>query len=282
MDVEKKYVGIVSQTHWDREWYEPFQQYRYRLVDLTDFLLDILEGDPNYKHFIFDGQTVVLEDYEEIRPQNKERIKKLVAAGRLEVGPWYILPDEYIVSPEATVRNLLLGHMISAEYGRTMKAGYIPDPFGHISQMPQILNGFGIKSFIYSRGGGDEFDEMGSDTWWEAPDGTRVLAINQPHGYCNASGLGAVDGGEYFYSPRTYKFDLDLALKSLREEIDTIGKHAKTKYILMNNGCDHQYPQPQIPAIVEAANKAFDDVEVEHTTFEKLKISDTINCVSHW
>ena len=32
---ELKAIYVVS-THWDREWYEPFQHYRYHLVEVMD------------------------------------------------------------------------------------------------------------------------------------------------------------------------------------------------------------------------------------------------------
>jgi mannosylglycerate hydrolase len=268
--VEKKRVGVVPHTHWDREWYWTFQRFRHRLVELTDFLLEVVERDPKYECYVFDGQTVVLEDYLEIRPENRERLKKLIEADRLLIGPWYILPDEYLVSPEATVRNLLLGHAIAAEFGRAMKTGYLPDPFGHISQMPQILAGFGIDTFIYTRGAGDELDTLGSEWYWDAPDGSRVLAINQPHGYCNACFLGIEDARQAFDSPREYRFNMDKALEMLRAEIDYCARFAKTKYVLMNNGCDHLFPQPELPAIIDEANKRFQDCELFHTSFEQF------------
>src|SRR5271154_3144101 len=129
-------MHVVSHTNWDREWYLSFQQYRLRLVDLVDHLLEILDKDKEYKYFTLDGQTVVLDDYFEIKPQNKKRLQDYVKKGRLFVGPWYILPDEFLVSGEATIRNLMLGHRKAEEMGAVMKIGYIPDPFGHITQMP--------------------------------------------------------------------------------------------------------------------------------------------------
>ncbi|MDZ7304105.1 MAG: hypothetical protein ONB44_18420, partial [candidate division KSB1 bacterium] len=99
-------LHVVSHTHWDREWYSPFQQYRQRLVRLTDRLLDLLERNPDYRYFVFDGQTIILEDYWEIRPENRERFKALVQSGRIEIGPWYVLPDEFLVSAESLIRNL--------------------------------------------------------------------------------------------------------------------------------------------------------------------------------
>ena len=111
-------------------------------------------------------------------------------AGRLAIGPWYVLPDEFLVSGEALVRNLLIGHALCAPLGGAQKVGYLPDTFGHVAQMPQLLRGAGIDSFIYTRGNGDEAARLGLEFDWLAPDGSRVLAVNQCGGYCNAGGLG--------------------------------------------------------------------------------------------
>ncbi|HPF57060.1 MAG TPA: alpha-mannosidase, partial [Clostridiales bacterium] len=102
----KKKCFVISHTHWDREWYQTFQDYRFRLVRMFDDLLEILEANPDYKVFHTDGQTIVLEDYLEICPENRERIQKLIDAGKLIIGPWYVMPDEFLISGESLVRNL--------------------------------------------------------------------------------------------------------------------------------------------------------------------------------
>ena len=150
--MDKKIAHIVTHTHWDREWYQTFQQFRVRLVDLMDHTMEIFDNDPEFKHFMLDGQTVVIEDYLEIKPEQRERIKKLVQERKLFIGPWYVLVDEFLVSGESFIRNLLTGHRIAREFGELMKVGYLPDQFGHISQIPQILRGFDIDCAVAWRG----------------------------------------------------------------------------------------------------------------------------------
>ena len=123
---------------------------------MTDKLLDLLEQDPAFTHFHFDGQTIVLEDYLEIRPDRRQHLRRLIRDGRVAVGPWYVLPDEFLVSGESIIRNLQIGHRIASEFGNPTKVGYLPDQFGHIAQMPQLLRGFGIEDAVVWRGVGDE------------------------------------------------------------------------------------------------------------------------------
>ena len=139
-------VAIVPHTHWDREWYLPFQTFRVRLVHLLDELLDLLEHDLSYARFLLDGQTAVLDDYLAIRPEAAPRLARLAASGRLQVGPWMILMDEFMVSGETLVRDLQLGMARANELGGASPVGYLPDMFGHVAQMPQILRLAGTRA----------------------------------------------------------------------------------------------------------------------------------------
>src|SRR3954462_8287148 len=138
-----KPVIIYSHTHWDRAWYAGFEVFRHKLVQHLDEVIAVMESRADYLHYTLDGQTSPLDDYLEIRPENRERLAALVVSGRLEIGPWYIQPDFFIPSGEALVRNLLLGRRQAAGFGPTMRVGYAPDSFGFPSQMPTILAGFG-------------------------------------------------------------------------------------------------------------------------------------------
>ena len=85
-------VIVVSHTHWDREWYQPAERFRQRLVALIDELLDTppAPGAP----FLLDGQAVVLEDYLDVRPERASELGTALRDGRLEAGPWFVLADE--------------------------------------------------------------------------------------------------------------------------------------------------------------------------------------------
>ena len=124
-----------------------------------DKLLYILRNDPDYTNFTLDGQVIPLEDYLEVRPEMSEEIIKYVKEKRISIGPMYVLPDEFLVSGESLIRNLLIGHQISEKFGRVMKAGYIPDPFGHIAQLPQIISGFELPAVLFWRGFGNEYED---------------------------------------------------------------------------------------------------------------------------
>ena len=136
----KQTLTFVSHTHWDREWYQPFEEFRVRLVLLVDKLLHILDTDPGYKCFMLDGQTIALDDYLAIRPENRAKIEACVQSGRIQIGPWYILPDEFLVSGESTILNLLVGAQMCDQFGKRMDVGNIPDPFGHVGTRFRVGN----------------------------------------------------------------------------------------------------------------------------------------------
>ncbi len=180
-------VGIVPHTHWDREWYAPFQTFRLRLVGLLDTLLELLQNDDAYARFLLDGQTAVIDDYLEVRPEAEATIRSLVAGGRLTIGPWMILMDEFMVSGETIVRDLQMGMRRGAELGGSMPVGYLPDMFGHIAQMPQILRAAGLDHAVVWRGVPAAIDR--SAFWWIAPDGSRVRAEYLYGSYSNGRDL---------------------------------------------------------------------------------------------
>jgi alpha-mannosidase len=185
-------VNVVPHTHWDREWYLPFQRFRLQLVPLVDRLLDLMEADERWR-FTLDGQLATVDDYLEIRPEGEERIRRLVETGRLAIGPWQVLMDEFFVSGETIVRNVEHGLRRGDELGGAMRVGYLPDMFGHVAQMPQILRLAGIDNAVVWRGVPAAIQ---SHTFtWEAPDGSSVRAEFLPQGYFNAATLLDVPGG---------------------------------------------------------------------------------------
>ncbi|TFG99716.1 MAG: alpha-mannosidase, partial [Calditrichales bacterium] len=165
---------FIPNTHWDREWLYDFQETRMFLVEFMDKLLEIFELFPDYKTYLLDSQTIPLEDYLEIRPENKERLIKVIRENRLFIGPWYTLPEEHLVNGESLVRNLLLGHQIAENFGGVMKVGYSPFSYGQASQMPQIYLGFDIDTILFYHG--IQPEEAPAEFIFEGADGSRILA----------------------------------------------------------------------------------------------------------
>lgn len=239
---------LLSHTHWDREWYEPFQVYRLWLVRMMDTLLDLLESDARFVHFTLDGQTIILRDYLEIRPEQEAALQRLIRQGRLLIGPWYTLPDFNLVSGESIIRNLLLGDRICHDFGAKMNVGYIPDPFGQISQMPQILRGFGIDTAIFRRG----LDDHPLELVWESPDGSAVLVSYLRDGYDNAANLPVRSAEEF--------------LHAIRRAAKSLAPYSATGVLLLMNGSDHLWPQPEIPNRLVEVRRSLGEAELIHGT----------------
>jgi alpha-mannosidase len=237
-------VSVVPHTHWDREWYSPFQTFRLRLVDLLDDLLPMLERDPSYAHFLLDGQMAVVDDYVAIRPDAAETLRRLSASGRVAMGPWYTLPDEFLVSGETLVRNLQLGLRKATAFGGAMDVGYLPDMFGHVAQMPQLLRLFGFDHAVVWRGVPSAIDRSGF--WWRAPDGSTVRAEYLPQGYGNGAHL-----------PNDAK-----ALARAIDDFVTEHGDLVVGPVLWMNGTDHLMPQPWLGRVVAEVNAIQDDYEL--------------------
>jgi mannosylglycerate hydrolase len=230
---------VVPHTHWDREWYLPFEEFQLRLADVVDELLDVLERDSSFASFTLDGQAIVLEDYVEARPENEARLRALLRSGRLEVGPSYVLPDELLVGAEPLVRNLLIGRQVCERFGgEASPVGYMPDSFGHPLQLPQILAGFGIDSFIFSRGLGDQLDELGVIFRWRAPDGSEVRAIQQLPEYGNFYGVADAS-------------DAQARIESIAGEFGAALGRAGVHELLLCAGTDHVRVRPDLPTLCD-------------------------------
>ena len=239
---------IVSHTHWDREWYRPFQSFRLKLIHLIDNLLILLEEDPSFKFFMLDGQTIVLDDYLAMRPENESVLRKHIQKGRILIGPWHILPDMFLVGPESHIRNLLQGDRTARAFGPKMMVGYIPDPFGHPGQVPQLLRGFGIESACLWRGLSDQPAEF----WWQSPDGSQVLMVNLRDGYGNGASLPADNPAAF--------------AETLAAAADSLQAHSAVSDFLIMYGTDHMEPPVNTSSALSKANKILKDTHVIHST----------------
>jgi alpha-mannosidase len=228
---------FLPHTHWDREWYLSYQDFRWKLVAAIDAILDTLHEDADFAHFMLDGQTIVLEDYLELRPARRQELQDLVAAGRLAVGPWYVQPDDILVSGEALVRNLERGLRVAGDFGGGMPVGYLPDSFGHCAGLPTILQGFGIKSTALMRGPGPELDKVLFR--WSARDGSAVLAAHLVDSYGNGA-------------------DLVMEPAALSDGLSTLVERQKESMLpgvplLVMNGMDHRSISAGLPRALAQA-----------------------------
>jgi mannosylglycerate hydrolase len=230
-------IHLIPHTHWDREWYRPFQSFRMQLVDLVDRILEMLETDPDFA-FTLDGQLATIDDYLEIRPDQADRIRGHVQTGRLAIGPWQILMDEFLVSGETLVRNLETGWARAEAFGGPMKVGYLPDMFGHVAQMPQILRNAGLADAVVWRGIPAAIDRHAFR--WEAPDGSWVRAEYLPSGYGNAAGMFAVP---------------DRLEAAAGRFLEWARPWFGTDPVLAMYGTDHAAPVPELAALVSRLNE---------------------------
>lgn len=253
----KKTIHIVPHSHWDREWYMPFESHRMRLVELIDNIIELMESDSQYCRYHLDGQTIAIEDYLEIRPQNRERLMKLIRDDKIQVGPWYVLQDEFLTDGESNIRNLMTGIKYCKDNGiKPILCGYLPDAFGNISQMPQILRGFGIDNAVFGRGVGrilfnNNPDPNGAgektEFLWSSPDGSKVMGIKFLGWYNN--------GAELPQDPDSIKNRLE----SLAKNADKAGC---TPFILLMNGSDHQPLQKNLTNVIKNARAMLPGINI--------------------
>ena len=252
----------VLSTHWDREWYQTFQNYRYQLVRLLDRVLSALEDGRLVGPFQTDGQAIILEDYLEIRPDRRAQIDRLAQAGKLVIGPWYVLPDEFLVSGESLLRNIRLGRALARFYGTTpSQAGFVCDLFGHNSQMPQIFAGFGIHAGLIWRG----LNHIQTrHVRWRGADGTELIAYRFPGGgYCDYT-FKVRHAREYRLAPSKERVADDM-----QNYLEFEAEHTEVDPILLFDGGDHEeWDEGVYNGLLHYRAQGNEDFEVVHTSLD--------------
>ncbi len=248
-------VHITPHMHWDREWYFTTEESRILLVNNMEEILCRLEQDNEYKYYVLDGQTAILEDYFAVKPENKDRVKKLVEGGKLIIGPWYTQTDTTIVSAESIVRNLMYGMRDCLAFGEPMKIGYLPDSFGMSGQLPHIYNGFGITRTMFWRGCSERHGTDKTEFLWQSSDGSEVTAQVLPLGYAIGKYLPADENG---------------LRKRLDSYFDVLEKASVTKEILLPNGHDQMPLQQNIFEVMEKLREIYPQRKFVMSRFEEV------------
>ncbi|CAH7192895.1 alpha-mannosidase [Vibrio chagasii] len=248
-------VHITPHMHWDREWYFTTEESRILLVNNMEEIMNRLESDPEYKYYVLDGQTAVLEDYFAIKPENTERVKALVEAGKLIIGPWYSQTDTMQVSGESIVRNMMYGIRDCMKFGDAMKIGYLPDSFSMSSQLPMIYNGFDITRAMFWRGCSERHGTNKTEFLWQSNDGSEVTAQVLPLGYAIGK-----------YLPQ----DEEGLRARLDKYFPVLEKPSVTKDILLPNGHDQMPIQKDIFEVMDKLREIYPDREFSMSRYEEV------------
>lgn len=259
--MSKKKVYIISHSHWDREWYMEFEEHRLRLVRLIDDLLDLFNTDPDFNSFHLDGQTVILEDYLAVRPEKKEELEKRIQDGKLRIGPFYVLPDDFLVAPETHIENIQRGLKATKQLSAFKNPGYFPDTFGNAGQKAQLMKLFNLNELAFGRGiqavGFNnelkkETTGAKSELLWQSPDGSEILSVLFANWYSNANEI---------------PVEKEKVIPYWTERLEKAEKYALTDQLLMMNGVDHQPVQKNLSEAIRLANDCFPDYEFIHSNF---------------
>lgn len=236
----KRKIHVIPHSHWDREWYFTTSRSKvYLMKDLGD-VLNTLENDPEFKYFMVDAQGSLLDDYIKWRPQDKERISKLVNDGRLVIGPWYTQTDQLVISGESIVRNMYYGMKRCESFGKYMNVGYVPDSFGQSGNMPQIYRQFGIEDTLFWRGVSDDMVKH-TDYNWRGDDGSVVFTTQIPFGYYIGGNIPEEpEENEEFWQ---------------KECLEKAGGRSATRYIYFPNGFDQAPVRTNLPQLVKERNE---------------------------
>ncbi|QKE72884.1 alpha-mannosidase [Arthrobacter citreus] len=232
-------VHVVNHTHWDREWYFTTADALVLSENCFTEVLDELENNPDAM-FCLDGQSSIVDDYIQLRPDRMKQIEKFVSQNRLSIGPWYTQTDAFFVNAESIIRNLTVGIRDSKKYGEYMKIGYLPDTFGINAQMPTILQNCGIDNIIFWRGINFNKHVKGPYFTWKGLGEKEITAVNLVDGYGGASHL---NESNYYLESR---------LIPATEKLNRLSEH---KEVLLPSGGDQLDIINDLPQKLDLINK---------------------------
>lgn len=258
-----KTVHVISHSHWDREWYVPYEKHHMLLIELIDDVLELFETDPDFDSFYLDGQTILLDDYLEVRPEKRPLLEKHIQNGNLKIGPFYILQDAFLTSSESNVRNMLIGHQESEKWGQKGELGYYPDTFGLVGQTPQLMAELDIDVAAFGRGvkptgfankttEEDNFVSSYSEMNWSGVDGTEITGLLFANWYSNGNEIPATR---------------EKAKKYWDKKLEEAELYASTDQLLFMNGVDHQPVQKDVTEAIKLANELYPDYNFIHSNF---------------
>ncbi|MFX0210504.1 MAG: glycoside hydrolase family 38 C-terminal domain-containing protein, partial [Candidatus Hodarchaeota archaeon] len=215
-------------------------------------------------HFTFDGQTIILEDYLEIRPENKEELLQFIREGKIAIGPWYLLPDIWLVGQESLIRNLEYSYDLAKDLEiPLMQIGYLPDMFGHSRAIPQIIGDLtSFKAVIVWRGVPPEITTVPFNWKSDISAKSSILAIYLPFGYGNAAML-----------PE----ETDKLTNEIMELVEQLKPYSPLPVYLLHNGTDHQFPNPKIAANLSLIKLENMQISLSVLDDYVLKLQELIN-----
>jgi alpha-mannosidase len=180
-----KTVHMIGNAHIDPVW---LWRWPEGLGETHATFRSVLDRMNEYPGFTFVASSAALYEWiETCDPAMFAEIQRRVAEGRWElVGGWWIEPDCNLPSGEAFVRQALMGQrFFKARFGRLARVGYNVDSFGHNAMLPQLLKKSRLDYYVFMRPMPHEKPLPSRLFWWEAPDGTRLLAFRLPFEYAS-------------------------------------------------------------------------------------------------
>lgn len=175
-------VHLVGHCHIDLWYAWPYRESVRKNLRTNLIAADLAarHGDQTFTQ----SQAKLFADLQQHHPEEFDRVKAMVAAGRYEVvGGLWVEPDANLPSGESLIRQILYGQaFFRREFGKQSTVCWMPDVFGVSGALPQILVDSGYRLFYTNKQSvWHDTNEFPYDTfWWEGIDGSRIVAHLPP------------------------------------------------------------------------------------------------------
>lgn len=258
--MSKRIAHCIPHTHWDPFWYFTAQD---SMVVFAYNMKEMIRAfrDNEISYFFLDGQTVAIDEYLEIHPEDREKVENLIRNKKLVIGPFNSQLDCFITCGESVINNLKIGIENGDELGGAGRIAYLADPFGQSVDFPKIFNQMGIHEFVFTRGVNDNYG-LDIDFEFKSNDGSTVLAHTL---------LGGYGYGHYAFKDGTLfsKDALDYNKIDVQEIIDRLVERSALKNeFVFPLGFDQNPIMTGIQEKMDYYNKKFSNYLFKLTSWE--------------
>lgn len=265
----------VSWGYWN---YDPNEtpQPTNTIFAMATKLLDAGKGKFGYAV----SEISFLRKFAEMKPDQWAIMKRANPQSFSIIGGGEVSPDNLLPHAEAFIRNYLTGIVWQRSQNLTWNGAlWLPDDFGHDSQLPIVLEAMGVTSVSFARVPGScqqGYDPIpdgfvsahqilldpasgGLDFNWAATDGSTMFTHYMPHSYCDGERIDKKSETCEANDPEVMsKCKCNVKAYNSLERIKAWYDYRKvlspTPYVFIPIGCDFAMPRQKLVDIVDQWN----------------------------
>ncbi|HZZ65940.1 MAG TPA: glycoside hydrolase family 38 C-terminal domain-containing protein, partial [Candidatus Baltobacteraceae bacterium] len=171
-------LPVIGHSHLDVAWLWTYEQTRRKAARMFAIACDLLDRDPAFR--FVQSQPQLYRFVQEAGGSLIERVEAYIEQGRFDpdVAALWVESDCNIPSGESLLRQMLFAYEFCTQhFDRVPQIAWLPDSFGFMNTLPQLLAHAGIPYFATTKLQWNDTTKFPYPQFvWEGPDGSSVIA----------------------------------------------------------------------------------------------------------